>query len=47
MQGTQIEKYLNLRERVAKEWRILHNEELHNWLPSSNVIMAIRPKRMR
>jgi len=47
MQGTQTEKYLKLIERVARDWRMLHNEELHNWLPSSNVVMAIRPKRMR
>ena len=35
MQGAQTEKYLNLREKITRECRILHNEELHNQLPSS------------
>jgi hypothetical protein len=46
MLRTQTGKYFNLREKITRELRILHNEELHNWFSSSNV-MAIRSKRMR
>jgi hypothetical protein len=35
------------REKVAGEWRRLHNEELHNLYISPNVIRAIKLRRMK
>jgi hypothetical protein len=35
------------REKVAGEWRKLHNEELHNMFASPNIITVIKPKRIR
>jgi hypothetical protein len=35
------------REEVAGGWRRLHNEELHNFNTSQNVISVIKPRRMR
>jgi hypothetical protein len=35
------------REDVAKGWRILHTEELHNLYASPNVSTVIKLKRMR
>jgi len=32
---------------VAGDWRRLHNEELHNFYPSPNIIRAIKGIRMR
>jgi hypothetical protein len=29
------------RETVAGDWRRLHNEELHNWYTSTNIIRVI------
>jgi hypothetical protein len=40
-------RYGPRREEVAGGWRRLHNEELHNLYPSPNIIMVIKPKRMR
>jgi hypothetical protein len=38
---------LDLREEVAGGWRRLHNEELHNLYVSPNIIMVIKPRRIR
>jgi hypothetical protein len=35
------------REEVAGGWRRLHNEELHNFYASPNIIRMIRSRRMR
>jgi hypothetical protein len=35
------------REKVAGSWRRLHNKELHNLYTSSNIIRAVRSRRMR
>jgi hypothetical protein len=35
------------KEEVARDWRRLHNEELHNMYASSNIIMVIKSRRMR
>jgi hypothetical protein len=35
------------REEVAGGWRRLHNEELHNFYPSPNIIRVIKSRRMR
>jgi hypothetical protein len=32
---------------VTRDWRRLHNEELHNLYASSNIIMVIKSSRMR
>jgi hypothetical protein len=32
---------------VTREWRKLHNEELHNLFSSSNIVEVLRPKRTR
>jgi hypothetical protein len=32
---------------VAGDWRILHNEELHNLYTSTNIIRIMKSKRMR
>jgi hypothetical protein len=34
-------------EEVAREWRRLHNEELHNVYTSRNIIRVIKLKNMR
>jgi hypothetical protein len=35
------------RDEVMGNWRTLHNEELHNFYPSSNIIRMIKSRRMR
>jgi hypothetical protein len=35
------------RDEVTGEWRKLHNEELHNFYSSSNIIRQIKSRRMR
>jgi hypothetical protein len=30
------------RDEVTGEWRKLHNEELHNWYSSANIIRMIK-----
>jgi hypothetical protein len=34
------------REEVARDWRRLHNEELHNLYTSPNIILVIKSRRM-
>jgi hypothetical protein len=34
-------------EEVVKGWRRLHNEELHNFYPSPNIIRVIKSRRIR
>jgi hypothetical protein len=34
-------------EEVAGDWRILHNEELHNLLTSSNIISGMKSGKVR
>jgi hypothetical protein len=35
------------REEVEEGWRRLHNEELHNFYSSLNIIRVIKSRRMR
>jgi hypothetical protein len=35
------------REEVRAGWRKLHNEELHNFYSSPNIIRMIKSRRMR
>jgi hypothetical protein len=35
------------KDEVTKEWRKLHNEELHNLYSSHNIVRKIKSRRMR
>jgi hypothetical protein len=35
------------RDEVTREWRKLHNEELHNLYSSSDIIRQVKSRRMR
>jgi len=35
------------RDKVTREWRKLHNEELNDLYPSSNIVWVIKSRRMR
>jgi hypothetical protein len=35
------------RNEVIEGWKKLHNEELHNLYTSANIIIIIKPRRMR
>jgi hypothetical protein len=35
------------REEVTGEWRKLHNEELHNFSSSPDIIRQVKSRRMR
>jgi hypothetical protein len=35
------------KEKVAADWRRLHNEELHNLYSSLNIIRVIKSRRLR
>jgi hypothetical protein len=35
------------RDEVTGDWRKLHNEELHNFYSSPNIIKTIKSRRMR
>jgi hypothetical protein len=35
------------RDEVTRDWRKLHNEELHNLYSSPNIIRMIKSRRMR
>jgi hypothetical protein len=35
------------REELARGWRMLHNEELHNLYASPNIIRAVKSRRER
>jgi hypothetical protein len=35
------------RDEVTREWRKLHNEELHNLYSSPNIIRQMNSRRMR
>jgi hypothetical protein len=36
-----------LRDEIIREWRKLHNEELHNFYSSPSAIRIIKSRRMR
>jgi hypothetical protein len=42
-----LRRIFGSREEVARGWRKLHNEELHNLYPSPNIIRVIKSMRMR
>jgi hypothetical protein len=35
------------RDGMTRWWRNLHNEELHNFYPSSSIIRIMKSRRMR
>jgi hypothetical protein len=35
------------REEVARGWRRLHNDELHNLYASTNIVRVMKSRRMR
>jgi hypothetical protein len=35
------------REEVAGGWKRLHNEKLHNFYPSSNIIRVLKARKIR
>jgi hypothetical protein len=35
------------RDEVIEDWRKLHNEEIHNFYVSANIIRMIQSRRMR
>jgi hypothetical protein len=35
------------REEVARDWRRLHNEELHNVYTSPDIVMMVKSRKMR
>jgi hypothetical protein len=39
--------YILKRDEVTGEWRKMHNEDLHNFYSSSNIIRKIKSRRMR
>jgi hypothetical protein len=39
--------YAPKRDKVMGDWRKLHNEELHNFYSSPNIIRRIKSRRMR
>jgi hypothetical protein len=39
--------FLPTREEVVRDWRRLHNEELHNLCTLPNIIRVIKSSRMR
>jgi saccharopine dehydrogenase-like NADP-dependent oxidoreductase len=36
-----------MRDQVTEEWRILHNEELHNLYSSPNIVRESKSKTLR
>jgi hypothetical protein len=34
-------------DEILRGWRKLHNEDLHNWSSSANIIRMIKSRRMR
>jgi hypothetical protein len=41
------ELFVPKKEGVARDWRRLHNEELHNLYASLNIIKMMKLRRMR
>jgi hypothetical protein len=40
-------KFVPKRDEVTRDWRKLHNEDLHNLYSSPNIIRMIKPRRMK
>jgi hypothetical protein len=38
---------ISKRDETIGGWRKLHNEELHNWYSSANIIRMIKSRRIR
>jgi hypothetical protein len=46
-QGEQLRKITGPKIDLIREWRKLHNEELHDLYSAPNIIGVIKPRTMR